>query len=79
MKWPGGWLWELKSCWGSHPRTTVKMSQAHMSFHVFLLGPPPMGERAMGEKKNIYIYIIKYIHIDIYRQYIMMMMMMITA
>ena len=57
MKQPGGWLWKLRSCWGSHPSATVKSESAHMSFLVLLLGLPLMGKRSTGKKKNIYIYI----------------------
>ena len=57
MKWPGGWMWKLRSCWGSHPRTMVKNESGTHEFPCFSVGAIPYWEKGLWVKKNIYIYI----------------------
>ena len=62
MKRPGGWLWKLRSCWGSHPRTTVKNE-----FPCSYVGATPCwGKGQQMKKKDIYLYLYIYTYIYIY-------------
>ena len=41
MERPGGWLWKLRSCWGSHPRATVKNESGTHEFSSSSVGATP--------------------------------------
>ena len=54
MKRPGGWLWKVRSCWGSHSRTTVKNESGTNEFPCsFVWATPYLGKG----QQMIYIHI----------------------
>ena len=52
MKWPGGWLWKLMFCWGSHPRTIVKNESGTHEFPCFSVGATPYWEKGLRVEKK---------------------------
>ena len=52
MKWPGGWLWKLRFCWGSHPRTTVKNESGTHKFPCCFVGATPYWGKGQQLKKK---------------------------
>ena len=51
MKQPGGWLWELRSYRGSHPRTTVKNESDTQEFPSSSVGATPYWGKGQQVKK----------------------------
>ena len=50
MKRPGDWLWKLRFCLGSHPRTTVKIESGTHEFPCSSVGAT--GLLSIGEKAS---------------------------
>ena len=54
MKRPGGWLWKLRFCWGSHPRTYGEEKSGTREFPCSSVGATPYWGKGQQVKK-IYI------------------------
>ena len=52
MKQQRGWLWKLRSGWGSHPREMVKSESGTHEFPYSSVGTTPNGEKAKGKKNK---------------------------
>ena len=60
MNQPGGWLWKLRFCWGSHPRTTVKNELGTHEFPCPSVGATPYWGKGQRVKKYVYMYVYIY-------------------
>ena len=66
MKQSRGWLWKLRSCWGSHSKTTVKNELGTHEFTCSSVGANPYWGKGQRVKKiylSIYLSVYVYIHI----------------
>ena len=59
MKRPGGWLWKLRFCRGSHPRTAVKNEPGTHEFPSSSVGTTCYwGKGQQVKKKNLLSYLV---------------------
>ena len=55
MERPGGWLWKLRFCWDSYPRTTVKNESGTHEFPCSSVEATPYWGKGQQIKKYTYI------------------------